>query len=60
MGPTELIVILVIVLVLFGGAMLPKLAKNIGQAGKELRAGLHDDEDDDGRGSTTDGDEPRR
>src|SRR5690606_9668527 len=44
MGPTELIVILVIVLVLFGGAMLPKLAKNIGQAGKELRSGLKDDD----------------
>ena len=44
MGATELIVILVIVLVLFGGAMLPKLAKNIGQAGKELRAGMKDDE----------------
>ena len=45
MGPTELIILLVIVLVLFGGAMLPKLAKNIGQAGKELRAGLGDEDD---------------
>ncbi len=49
MGPTELIVILVIVLVLFGGAMLPKLAKNIGQAGKELRAGLQDDDEDESK-----------
>lgn len=36
MGPTELIVILVIVLVLFGGTQLPKLAKSIRQARKEL------------------------
>jgi sec-independent protein translocase protein TatA len=45
MGATELLVILVIVLVLFGGAMLPKLAKNLGQAGKELRSGLGDDDE---------------
>ncbi|QGG93773.1 twin-arginine translocase TatA/TatE family subunit [Actinomarinicola tropica] len=58
MGPTELIVILIIVLVLFGGAMLPKLAKNIGQAGKELRAGLGDDDEE--RDRPTDGDDHRR
>lgn len=51
MGPTELVIILVIVLVLFGGTMLPKLARNLGQAGKELRAGLTDD-DNDGKGDT--------
>ncbi|MCB0978095.1 MAG: twin-arginine translocase TatA/TatE family subunit, partial [Acidimicrobiales bacterium] len=28
LGPTELIIVLVIVLVLFGGAKLPKLAKS--------------------------------
>ena len=32
--------ILVIVLVLFGGAQLPKLAKNLGKAQKEFKDGL--------------------
>ncbi len=36
LGPTELIVILVIILVLFGGTQLPKLARSIRDARKEL------------------------
>ena len=36
-GTTELIIILVIVLVIFGGAKLPKLAKSLGQAQREFR-----------------------
>ena len=39
LGPTELLVILVIVLVLFGGAKLPKLARSLGQAKNEFEAG---------------------
>ena len=31
-GGPELIIILVVVLVLFGGSQLPKLAKNLGKA----------------------------
>ena len=38
--PQELLIILVIVLVLFGGSKLPQLAKNLGQAQKEFRSGL--------------------
>jgi sec-independent protein translocase protein TatA len=37
MGPTELIVILVILLVLFGGSKLPGLAKGLGQSVKEFK-----------------------
>jgi sec-independent protein translocase protein TatA len=37
LGPTELIVILVIVLLLFGGAKLPQLAKGLGQSIKEFK-----------------------
>ena len=33
-GP-EVIVVLVVVLVLFGGSRIPKLAKNLGQAGQQ-------------------------
>ena len=42
LGPTELMVILVIVLVLFGGAKLPKLARSLGQAQNEFKRGLKD------------------
>lgn len=38
LGPTELIVILLIVLVLFGGTQLPKLARSVREARKELNA----------------------
>jgi len=37
LGGTELIVILVILLVLFGGAKLPGLAKGLGQSIKEFK-----------------------
>jgi sec-independent protein translocase protein TatA len=39
LGPTELIIILVIVLVLFGSTRLPKLARSMGQASKEFKKG---------------------
>ena len=42
MGPTEIALVLVAVLVLFGGAQLPKLAKNLGKAQKEFKDGLVD------------------
>ncbi len=40
LDPPEIILILVVVLVLFGGAQLPKLAKNLGKAQKEFKDGL--------------------
>ena len=50
LGASELIIVLVIVLVIFGGAKLPKLARSIGQAQKEFQQGvnegLQDDETD--------------
>jgi sec-independent protein translocase protein TatA len=42
LDPPEIILILVVVLVLFGGAQLPKLAKNLGKAQKEFKEGLAD------------------
>ena len=47
-GPTEAIIALVIILVLFGGSQLPKLAKNLGKAQKEFKDGLAE-----GQASTT-------
>jgi sec-independent protein translocase protein TatA len=38
-GP-ELIVVVVVLLVLFGGSQLPKLARGLGQAQKEFKKGL--------------------
>lgn len=42
LGTPELIIILVILLLLFGGSQLPKLARSIGSSVKELRGGLED------------------
>ena len=39
-GPTELIIVLLIVLLLFGASRLPKLGRSVGQAQKEFKAGL--------------------
>lgn len=44
-GP-ELLIMLLVVLLLFGGTQLPKLARSLGQAKKEFKAGI------DGDGST--------
>ncbi len=39
-GPVELLIILAVVLLLFGSTRLPKLARSIGQASKEFKAGV--------------------
>lgn len=43
LGGSELLIILLIVLVLFGGAKLPKLARSLGQAQKEFKSGMDED-----------------
>lgn len=42
LGGQELLIILLIVLVLFGGAKLPKLARSLGQAQKEFKSGMNE------------------
>jgi sec-independent protein translocase protein TatA len=42
LGPTELIIILVIVMLLFGASRLPKLARSLGEASKEFKDGVKD------------------
>jgi sec-independent protein translocase protein TatA len=42
LGGPEGMVLLVLVLVLFGGSQLPKLARNLGRAQKEFKDGLAD------------------
>ncbi len=40
-GP-DLLIVLAIVVVLFGGSKLPQLARSLGEAKKELDKGMHD------------------
>ena len=47
LGGPELAILLVIILVLFGGSQLPKLAKNLGKAQKEFKDGLEESQADD-------------
>jgi sec-independent protein translocase protein TatA len=42
LGAPELAIVLVVILVLFGGAKLPKLARSLGQAQSEFRTGMRD------------------
>ena len=58
LGPTELIIILVIVLLLFGGSRLAGLGKSTGRALKEFKEetkGLRDKDEPEQRGTTAGG-----
>ena len=46
LGTPELIIIAVIILLIFGGSQLPKLAKNIGTSAKELKGAMRDEPKD--------------
>lgn len=46
LGAPELLIILAVVLLLFGGAKLPKLARSLGQAQKEFKQGMNDPDAD--------------
>ncbi len=54
LGPTELIIVLLIVLLIFGGTKLPKLARSMGQAQKEFKKGLTEGQKDDAEASSDD------
>ena len=46
LGPTELIIILVIVIVLFGAGRISKIAGEIGQGIREFRKGISSEDED--------------
>ena len=49
LGAPELLIVLIVVLVLFGGSKLPKLARSLGQAQNEFKQGIKEgavDDDD--------------
>jgi sec-independent protein translocase protein TatA len=49
LGPTELIIILVIVLLLFGTTRLPKLAKSLGEASREFKKGVNERDEEEAK-----------
>jgi sec-independent protein translocase protein TatA len=40
LGAPELLIVLAVVLLLFGGAKLPKLARSLGEASNEFKKGI--------------------
>lgn len=52
LGGPELMIILVILLLLFGGSKLPGLAKGLGQSIKEFKNAAKDDPADDAKPKT--------
>ena len=47
LGTSELFIILIIVLLVFGSAKLPKLARSLGRAQREFKDGLKNTSSDD-------------
>lgn len=52
LGPSELLIVLAIVLVLFGSTKLPKLARSLGQAQREFKAGVREADKADSQDAT--------
>jgi sec-independent protein translocase protein TatA len=47
-GGPEVLIVLVVVLLLFGAAKLPQLARSLGASAKEFRKGVEEGAEDDG------------
>lgn len=58
-GPTQLIIILVIVLLLFGAKKIPELAKGLGTGMREFRQGASGELEDDKDGKNSDSSESK-
>lgn len=50
-GGPELLIVLVVVMLLFGATRLPKLARSMGQAGKEFKEGIREGNTEGSNGS---------
>lgn len=46
LGGEDFLIVVIIALVIFGAGQLPKIARNLGEAQKELKKAMRDDEDD--------------
>jgi sec-independent protein translocase protein TatA len=53
LGAPELLIILLIVLLLFGGAKLPKLARSLGEASREFKKSSDENDKDEKSGDGT-------
>lgn len=51
LGTTELLIVLIVVLLVFGSSRLPKLARSLGQAQKEFKQGMAEGAKDDDESS---------
>jgi sec-independent protein translocase protein TatA len=47
MGTPELIMVAIVIVVLFGGPQLPKIAKNLGSAQRELKKAMEEGKNND-------------
>ncbi|HYW96805.1 MAG TPA: twin-arginine translocase TatA/TatE family subunit [Bacteroidales bacterium] len=52
-GPTEIIIIVLIVVLLFGGRKIPELMRGIGQGMKEFKNATKDDQKNENKKSET-------
>ncbi len=50
-GPLELLIVLVVILLLFGSKKLPQLARGLGEAAHELRHAAESDDDNNPKGT---------
>jgi sec-independent protein translocase protein TatA len=46
LGPTEMVILLVIVLILFGGSRLPSLMKGVGEGIRNFKSGINEAPDE--------------
>ncbi|HDI51910.1 twin-arginine translocase TatA/TatE family subunit [candidate division KSB1 bacterium] len=53
-GPTELLIILAIILLIFGGSKIPGLAKGLGQGIREFKKALSGTEENSSQNKPTD------
>ncbi|HKK10015.1 MAG TPA: twin-arginine translocase TatA/TatE family subunit [Bacteroidales bacterium] len=53
-GPLEIILILVIVLLLFGGKKIPELMKGMGKGIKNFKEGINSDDEEDSESKESD------
>ncbi len=47
MGTPELIMVAIVIVVLFGGSQLPKIARNLGSAQRELKKAMEEGKNND-------------
>ena len=57
-GPWQIVLIVVIVLLLFGGKKIPELMRGIGKGARELKKGLNEDDDAPGDDGSKKDDKP--